>query len=582
MNAPLTTNAHAQDGAKVTHEATVANSTGTITTLALTMMTVATVAHLTNDVQMAFYGLSSVTFFIGGCLLFFVPTGLVAAELASGWSQKGGIFRWVGEGLGRFPAIACLLILWFRMAFMFGSSIPTTAARTGFFTADFDRAVQFAEESHPLSISLPILLGWLVFYWFICWCATRGVKVFASIAKYGVIFGTFVPLAIITVLCLVWLAQGHRPAIDFDAASLIPTWQGMPTLALAAIVFLSYAGIDINAAHINNLKKPSKQFPLVVFISMVLSLGVFIVGTLVIAMVEPNINLVSTLVAVYRDLGAAIGFPQLYIVLYYLATFNTFAVLITNLAGPSRMLGEAGRSGFLPKWLQENNKFGMPSRLIYLQMGIMTAVAFVVFLLPNVEGFMALIGQLITILCMVYYIVMFVAFLKLRYDQPNRPRSFKVPGGMVGAWITAGVGMASATFAIALAFVPPAQLLHVIGSELNYILIILCMIGVVALACVLLYRASLRHTEWLDTNNNFAPFTWQIEGLAKPGRVASNVPSDVMCADQHAMGMPIKRSYDADEIVDLAQFADTQQTSERQHTVNTSQYEFRGLVEENS
>lgn len=75
---------------------------------------------------------------------------------------------------------------------------------------------------------------------------------------------------------------------------------------------------------------------------------------------------------------------------------------------------------------------------MYLQMTFMTLIAFLCFLIPNIEGFVVLITQAITILYMMYYVLMFVSFLKLRHDQPNRPRLFKVPGGNVGAWLVAG------------------------------------------------------------------------------------------------------------------------------------------------
>ena len=71
-----------------------------MSTLALTMLNVVMIAGLANDPQQAFYGLSSVTYFAIGFILFFIPTALVSAELASGWPQRGGIFRWVGEGMG--------------------------------------------------------------------------------------------------------------------------------------------------------------------------------------------------------------------------------------------------------------------------------------------------------------------------------------------------------------------------------------------------------------------------------------------------------------------------------------------------
>ena len=157
-------------------------STGNLTTIALIMMNVTVIAGLANDVQQSFYGLSSVTFFLLGGLLFFLPTGLVAAELASGWSQRGGIFRWVGEGIGVFPAVSCLLILWFQTTFTFGSGIPSMSATIGFFTTKYDWAVDFAKNSHTWKVTLPIMIGWLAYYWFCCFLATKGVKTFSKIA----------------------------------------------------------------------------------------------------------------------------------------------------------------------------------------------------------------------------------------------------------------------------------------------------------------------------------------------------------------------------------------------------------------
>ncbi|MEE1296324.1 MAG: APC family permease [Bifidobacterium sp.] len=526
----------------------VATGTGQLSTIALIMMTVTTLAGIANDVQMSFYGLSAVTYFLIGGLLFFVPTGLVAAELASGWSQRGGIFRWVGEGIGTFPAICCLLILWFQTSFSFGSGIPGSSATIGFFTTNYNWAVKFAEQSHSWKITLPIMCCWLAYYWFVCWLATRGVKIFSKIAQYGVIFGTIIPLAIMIILAIVWLAEGNKPVIDMAPSGLIPKWGGMSTLALAAGVFFSFAGVDMNAAHIKDLKHPNKQFPVVVFVSMIIAFVIFVVGTIIIAMMVPEgqINLLYTLNTVFRDLGATIGFPDLYVVIVYMGFANSLAALITNLAGPSYMLGQAGRSGFLPKWLQNNNKHGMPSRMMYFQMLFMTIVAFVVFFLPNVEGFVALITQAITILYMAYYVLMFVAFLRLRYTQPNRPRGFKVPGGMFGAWLVACIGIAASVFGIVLAFYPPAQLKKEVGSAFTYDIIILGLIAFVLLVCVALYRASRKH-DWVDPSNQFAPFTWQIEGMSKPGLALSNIPTAILSAGQDPMGMPIKHHFGKDE-----------------------------------
>ena len=47
-----------------------------------------------------------------------------------------------------------------------------------------------------------------------------------------------------------------------------------------------------------------------------------------------------------------------------------------------------------------------------------------------------------------------------------------------------------------------------------------------------MYQLS-KHHNWVDPTNKFAPFTWEIEGLKKPGKVSSNVPTDIMSKDQN-------------------------------------------------
>ena len=546
---------HKHGGAAAT--ATVkSNKGGTYISLAaLTMMNVTVVAGLANDVQQSFYGLSSVTYFTLGALLFFLPTGLVAAELAGGWNERGGIFRWVGEGIGPAWAFVCIFLLWFQTTFNFGVGVASFSATIGFFTPDYDWAVSFAQ--HPTN-ELLIMCCWLGFYWVLCFLATKGVKVFAPLTKYGVLVGTFIPLATIIVLFFVYVGQGHPIEFMQDPATntLIPKWEGMSTLALAAGVFFSFAGIDMNAAHIKEIKNPRKTYPLSIIISMVLALVIFMVGTLIIAAVVPNkdINVLYTLYDTYRTLGATIGIPWLYMIFVYAGLGATIANLVTNLAGPSVMLGNAGRSGFLPKFLQNENKAGMPSRLMYFQLAGMTIIAFVVFLLPNIEGFVVLITQAITILYMLYYVLMFIAFIRLKYTQPNRPRSFVVPGGKVGAWIVAGVGTAASVFGIVLALYPPAQVASEVGSGTTYVTIIIVLTVLVLAISFGIYFLS-RKRDWVDPQNKMSPFTWEIEGLKKPGKVTSNVPSDILAQGQDPMGLPIKRHWSPDEHIDLTKVA---------------------------
>ncbi|QNQ82649.1 amino acid permease [Lactobacillus sp. PV037] len=521
-----------------------------ISVLALTMMNVSMVAGLANDVQQSFYGLASITYFAIGAICFFIPTALVAAELATGWSNRGGIFRWVGEGLGKGWALTCLLILWFETMLNFGIAMPSFTATIMFYTPNYDAAVKFAQNPQH---EVLIMTGFIILYWLLTFLATKGVKAFANLAKYGVIIGSLIPLAVMIILAIVWVAQGHQPVIPITPKGLIPKWNGMGTLALAAGVFFSYTGIDMNAAHIKQLRNPEKEFPKAMFISVILAFLIFVVGTVIIAIIIPEkqINILYTLYSVFRILGSTIGMPWLYMVLVWALLCNTIAMVVTNMAGPSFMLGQAGGSGFLPHWFQKKNKHHMPSRLMYTQIAGMTVIAYLVKLIPNVEGFVILLTQTITVLYLFYYVLMFTAFIKLRYDQPNRPRSFKIPGGKFGAWLVGGIGIISSIFGIVLAIYPPTQVKSEVGSPIVYVSVILILVAVVLGICFILYQLS-KHHNWVDPNNKFAPFTWEIEGLKKPGKVTSNVPTTVMSKDQNPMGMPIKRPYKPDAQVSEA------------------------------
>lgn len=317
---------------------------------------------------------------------------------------------------------------------------------------------------------------------------------------------------------------------------------------MAAIVLFSFAGIDENASYIKKLRNPRKEFPKAMFLSMIFCFVLMCIGLMIIEFVVPvkNLNLMFTGFTVMKTLGETIGMPYLYMVFLYLGFFTSLASGLVQMSAPAYMLAQSGAAGYIPKSLQKMNDKGMPARLMYLGMALITAVSYLVVFLPGVEGFMELGTQAITIIYLGYYILMFITFLRLRYTQPNRPRTFKIPGGMWLPWLIAIAGMISCVFGIFIAFYPPTQLKAEVGSGFAYVLILACLVAVVPLLAFIIYKIS-RKKDWVDPKNKFAPFTWQIEGFKKPTKALSNVPTEIMSLDQDGMGMPIKKHFDPNE-----------------------------------
>src|SRR6478736_7244181 len=72
------------------------------------MMTTSSVASLRAAPTMAVYGLACVFLYLLPAIVFLLPTSLVSAELASGWT--GGVYNWVAEGISKpmgFLAVWC-------------------------------------------------------------------------------------------------------------------------------------------------------------------------------------------------------------------------------------------------------------------------------------------------------------------------------------------------------------------------------------------------------------------------------------------------------------------------------------------
>lgn len=100
---------------------------------------------------------------------------------------------------------------------------------------------------------------------------------------------------------------------------------------------------------------------------------------------------------------------------------------------------------------------------------------------------------IVTILALIYYIMMFISAIRLRYTQPNKKRYYKVPFGNFGMWVLVILGMMSALFGIGIALVPPSQV--AIGSVFVFESAIVS--GLVVFIGIGLLIFALRKPEWV-------------------------------------------------------------------------------------
>ena len=97
---------------------------------------------------------------------------------------------------------------------------------------------------------------------------------------------------------------------------------------------------------------------------------------------------------------------------------------------------------------------------------------------------------------------MYIAAIHLRYSQPDKPRPFKIPGGMAGMWAIGLIGLAGALIATFFSFIPPSQIST--GSPVTYVAILV--VGTAAFAAVPFLIFLFHKPGWKAADSDFEPF----------------------------------------------------------------------------
>ncbi|MBS0629217.1 MAG: amino acid permease [Verrucomicrobia bacterium] len=415
----------------------------------LTMINVATIGSVKNWPVTAEYGLYSVFFFLLATLIFFIPTALISAELATGWPKIGGVFAWVKEAFGHRTGFLASWLQWMQTIVWYPTALAFIAATIAYI---FNPAL----AKNPI-YTFFMILG---IFWGTTLINFRGMRTSGWISSFGMILGTFFPGIFIIVLGAIWLIQGNPSQIDFTLRNLIPDMSDLTQLILFTGVMISLAGIEMSAVHALDVENPRKNYPKAILYSALIILGLSIPGVLSIATVIPQ-GEISLLAGSIQSI--AIFFEQynlkfLLPLIAFLVAFGTMASVSTWTVGPVKGILAAAQAGDFPPLFRKINKNGMPKPLLILQAIVVSILSLPFVFLPSLNEAYWMLLAMVAELYLLMYLLMFAAAVKLRYSQPKAERPYRVPGGKVGIWIVAGVGSLAALITMIFGVLPPKHI----------------------------------------------------------------------------------------------------------------------------
>src|SRR6516164_11618175 len=413
---------------------------------ALALMTVGSVGYLGSAPALSVFGLASVFLYVLPAFVFLLPVSLVAAELASGW--PGGVYNWVEAGVS--PPMG-LLAVWCE----FAQTIFYYPALLAYVAGTLAYVIDPALAGNGVYNAVVII----VLFWGGVLVSSRGVTLVAELSSSGTLIGTLIPGAILVGLGVTYLAQGNHSAAPMTTSHLLPAWTGLGSIVLVVNSFFTYAGVEVNAVHVDELRNPGREYPRSIFLAMALVLAVFIGPTLAIAWVIPagQISFTAGVMQAFDNLfthfGVGFGVPLIAIAL----AVGALAGMLAWLDGPSEGLLRIGREqGFLPPYFQRVNRQGIEVRIIAAQGVVITLIALLYAFIPSVSHAYWIFTAMATQVYMIMYVLMFIAATRLRRSQPDHPRGYRAPA----LGLLCLLGAVSSVAALVIGFIPPAQFGH--------------------------------------------------------------------------------------------------------------------------
>jgi amino acid transporter len=221
--------------------------------------------------------------------------------------------------------------------------------------------------------------------------------------------------------------------------------------------------MEVAGFHATETRDPARDFPRGIFAAAAVILGVSVLVTLSIAFVVPpsKLSLVAGLMQAFSAFFAALGFGSSVVkVLALLVFIGTLAQISSWLVGPSKGLYATEATGDLEPRLDRMNKSHVPVAILIAQGVVASLFTLLFLLLPSINTSYWILSALTTQVVVMMYILVFAAAIRLRYTQPGAARPYKIPGGKVGMWIAAGMGVVSCAYGLVVGFIPPTSVRH--------------------------------------------------------------------------------------------------------------------------
>jgi glutamate:GABA antiporter len=383
------------------------------------------------------YGAQGFTWMLFIGIFFFLPYGLLTAELGSSFTDEGAPYTWTRMAFGRFVAALNQVPSWLSNPIWLGGTLTITAV------AAMDKFV-FPTNG----------IGAELFSFAFIWFAVVSAIVGLNIGKWVPNVGAMARVAILAlfVVSVAFYALQHG-VHGFGGSSFLPTYALF--IAVVPVLIFNFVGFETPNAAGEELKNPQKDVPFAVARAGILTVLLYGLPILGVLLVLPTsqvtslggfLNAMKTVFTIYGGSVDANGVATLTgagLVLGTVVALGFVWALATSgttwIMSADRAQAVAGYDGAAPRFMGRiSARFGTPVTVNTLTGIVATLVMILAFAITGGDAkkyFSAVLGLAISTTT-ITYMPMFLAAIVLRYNKyKDLKRPYRVPFGNLGMWV---------------------------------------------------------------------------------------------------------------------------------------------------
>jgi amino acid transporter len=392
-------------------------------TLDMTLFTVCAVLVIDTLAASASIGVSSISWWLITLVLFFIPYGLITAELGSTYTEQGGLYGWIKRAFGEKWAARSTWYYWINVALWMPSVYILFAG-------------MFAQMFFPdMGLWVKILIG-IIMTWITVWIGTITLEA----GKWVPNIGAALKVVIMLVLGIggIVFAINHGVANEISFTTLMPSWGA--GLAFLPVIVYNFMGFELMSGAGEEMENPGRDIPMAIITSGGLIAFFYLLATLGILLALPldQLGLVSGIIDTLKAIIGNSAMGNVLVTILGVGALYTFlANMVTWSMGANRTAAEAANEGELPAFFAKLHPVNQTPVGAYVLTGIISSLVLVAygFIAQSDEALFWTLFAFSSIIFLLPYLALFPAFLKLRYTDADAIRPYKIPGGNLAAWI---------------------------------------------------------------------------------------------------------------------------------------------------